>query len=103
MGCYTASNQTAFIKGRYILESVVTAHEVLHSIHHSGEPGIGLKLDYEKAFHKVNLDFLLEVLEKRNFSPIWIHWIRMITHGRYVGVKVNVVEGGFFTTGKGLR
>jgi hypothetical protein len=26
-----APNQTAFIKGRYILESVVTAHEVLHS------------------------------------------------------------------------
>jgi hypothetical protein len=24
------SNQTAFIKGRYILESVVTAHEILH-------------------------------------------------------------------------
>jgi hypothetical protein len=27
------SNQTTFIKARYILEGVVTAHEVLHSVH----------------------------------------------------------------------
>jgi hypothetical protein len=30
-----ASNQTTFIKGRYILESVVTAHEILHDMHHN--------------------------------------------------------------------
>jgi hypothetical protein len=28
-----ASNQTSFIKGRYILESVGTTHEILHSVH----------------------------------------------------------------------
>ena len=26
-----SSNQTTFIKGRYIIESVVTAHEILHT------------------------------------------------------------------------
>ena len=29
--------------------------------------------------------------------------IRQITHGGSVGVKLNGVEGNFFTTGKGLR
>jgi hypothetical protein len=29
-----ACNQTVFIKGKYILESVITAHEVLNSVHH---------------------------------------------------------------------
>jgi hypothetical protein len=38
-----ASNQTSFIKGRYILESVVTAHEILHDMHSSKQKGyIGL-------------------------------------------------------------
>ena len=50
-----ASNQSAFLKGGYILESVVTAHEVLHSIDSSKRQGLVLKLDYEKAFDKVNL------------------------------------------------
>jgi hypothetical protein len=44
------SNQTAFIKGMFILESVVTTHVVVHSVHQSRKQGIVLKLDYEKAY-----------------------------------------------------
>jgi hypothetical protein len=49
-----SSNQTAFIKGRYIFESLVTAHEILHSAHQSKNHCYLLKLDYEKAHDKVN-------------------------------------------------
>jgi hypothetical protein len=49
-----ASYQTAFIKGRYILESVVRAHEVVHNVHQGKQKGFMLKLDYEKAYHMVN-------------------------------------------------
>jgi hypothetical protein len=45
-----SSNQTAFIKGRYTLESVVFVHEVLHSVHCSKQPGMVPKLDYEMAY-----------------------------------------------------
>jgi hypothetical protein len=44
-----SSQQIAFIGGRYILESVVVAHEVVHSIHKKKKAGVILKLDYEKA------------------------------------------------------
>jgi hypothetical protein len=54
--------QSAFIKGRYILESVVVTHEVVHSLHKTQTPGIILKLDYKKAYDRVNLDFLFEIL-----------------------------------------
>ena len=103
MNTLTSSNQSAFIKGRFILESVVTAHEVLHSTAKSGNPGLVLKLDYEKAFDKVNLDFLIEILEKRNFNPLWVTWIKQVTHMGSVGVKINGIEGNYFLTGKGLR
>lgn len=43
-----APQQSAFIQGRYILESVVVAHEIVHGIEKSGEPGCIIKLDYEK-------------------------------------------------------
>jgi hypothetical protein len=49
-----APSQSAFIKGRYILESVVVAHEIVHSINKSGEKGVVLKLDYEKAYDRVS-------------------------------------------------
>jgi len=56
-----------FIKGRYILESVVVAHEIVHSLHSNKKPGLILKLDYEKAYDRVDWDFFFEVLEKRGF------------------------------------
>jgi hypothetical protein len=70
--------QTALIGGRYILESVVVAHEVVHNIHKGKKPGVILKLDYEKAYDRVNLDFLFEILTTRGFSRKWIRWIENI-------------------------
>jgi hypothetical protein len=95
--------QFAFIRGRFILESVVTAHEVIHEIHSKKEQGLVFKIDYEKAYDKVNLDFLYEVLSARGFSAKFIGMIRQITQNGSVGVKVNEVEGEFFLTGKGVR
>ena len=50
--------QSAFIKGRYILESVVTAHEIIHEFHSSRKHGMVLKLDYEKAYDIVDWRFM---------------------------------------------
>lgn len=99
-----SSKQSAFIKRRYILESVVTAHEISHSVHQLGDQDVVLNLDYEKAYDKVNWEFLLEVLEKRGFGPKWMMWVKIILYNGSVGISVNNVEGKFFKkTGKGLR
>lgn len=42
-------NESAFIKGRFILESVVCTHEVIHLVKKSGASGLVLKLDYKKV------------------------------------------------------
>jgi hypothetical protein len=60
-----AKEQSVFLRGGFILESVVVAHEVLHSVHKNKEPEVIIKLDYEKAYDRVNLDFLLEILRAR--------------------------------------
>jgi hypothetical protein len=65
--------------------------------------GFVFKIDYEKAYDRVNLDFLYEVLHLRGFSPFWIRLIKQLTTGGSVGVKINKVESYFFLTGKGLR
>jgi hypothetical protein len=98
-----ASNHTAFIKGRYILKSVITAHEAIHSVHQRNQKGFILKLDYEKVYDKVNWEFLLDILAKRGFGGKWIRWIKAILCRGSVGLTINNVEGEFFQTGKGLR
>jgi hypothetical protein len=47
-------NQTAFVKGRFILESVVSTHKILHEAVKEKMKGLVLKIDYEKAFDRVN-------------------------------------------------
>ena len=60
--------QTAFIKGRSILDGIAVLHDVLHEIKNSKEEVFILKLDFEKAYDRVRWDFI-EVLHKKNFVP----------------------------------
>jgi hypothetical protein len=96
-----ASNQTAFIKGRYVLESVVTVHEVLHSVHCSKQPGMMLKLDYEKAYEKGNWEFLLDILQKRGFGGRWLRWIKCVLYKGSIGLPLIIKRVNFFKQGKG--
>jgi hypothetical protein len=49
-----SSNQIAFVRGRCILESVVSVHEIIHHTIKKKEKGLLLKLDYEKAHDRVS-------------------------------------------------
>lgn len=42
------------MKGRNIMNRVLALHEVLHETKKNGEVGVVLKLDFEKAYDKVN-------------------------------------------------
>ena len=56
-----SSIQSAFIKGRYILDSVTLLHGTLHYIHRKKKSGVFLKIDFEKAYDKINWDFMFSV------------------------------------------
>ena len=82
---------------------MVILHETLHEIKKKKKNGVILKLDFEKAYDKVNWDFLQQTLRMRGFAPKWCRWIESIVSGGSVGIKVNDDTGEFFQTKKGLR
>jgi hypothetical protein len=47
-------SQTAFMPGRNIMEGVIMLHETIHELHRKKMNGIILKLNFEKAYDKVN-------------------------------------------------
>jgi len=73
--------QTAFIPGRYILDGVLIVHEILHELRVQKKKAIILKLDFEKAYDKVNWKFLQDVLIRKNFDLVWIEWILKTVQG----------------------
>jgi hypothetical protein len=40
------------------------------------EKSMSMKIDFKKAYDKVKLPFLQEVLRMKGFHPTWCEWIR---------------------------
>jgi hypothetical protein len=97
------SAQTAFIPGRNIYEGVVVLEEVIHELHKTKAKGIILKLDFEKAYDKVQWAFLKEVMRLKGFCETWIKWITLAVETGKVCINLNGVNGEFFQTFRGLR
>jgi hypothetical protein len=96
-------NQTTFVKGRFILESVVSAHEIIHFIARNRENVLVLKLDYKKAYDRVNSQFLEEMLVSRGFGSKWNAWIMKLVQGGSIAIRLNDENKPYFSPGKGLR
>jgi mannosylglycoprotein endo-beta-mannosidase len=99
----TKPSQSAFLPGRYILDGVVVLHETIHELKRRKQNGIILKLDVEKAYDKVNWEFLLQVLRMRGFPTVLCQWMEKVVSKGSVCVHVNGEQGCFFQTKKGLR
>jgi hypothetical protein len=95
--------QTAFMPGRHILEGVVILHETIHELHRKKLDGVLFKIDFEKAYDKVNWDFLQQALRMKGFDPKWCSWIQNYIEKGSVGIRVNNDIGHYFQTKKGLR
>jgi hypothetical protein len=65
--------------------------------------GVILKVDFEKAYDKVQWTFLQQTLRMKGFSPLWCKWIHQFVFGGSVAVNVNNYVGRYFQTKKGLR
>jgi Reverse transcriptase (RNA-dependent DNA polymerase) len=57
-------NQYAFLKDQNIMDNIIYAHEILHFMHHSKEPGLLLKLDFKKAFDNIDWNYILNTFRK---------------------------------------
>jgi len=95
--------QSAFVKGRGILDSVLMANEVVEDMRRNGGRGLCLKVDFEKAYDSVRWEFLYDMLLRMGFQRKWISWIRGCMESSTVSVLVNGSPTEEFKPARGLR
>lgn len=72
IGSLVNSSQSAFINDRCILDSVVSAQEVIINTFEDKTKAFLLNHDFEKAFDNVRWSFLLKLLRAKGFPELWI-------------------------------
>jgi hypothetical protein len=82
-------NQTTYIKGRLITDGVFALQEVIHELKVKKLGGILLKLDFEKAYDRVNWEFLSEVLHAKGFDPGVVHRLNQLVRNGKTAISIN--------------
>jgi hypothetical protein len=94
-------NQYGFIKSRTIQDCLAWAYEYLHFCHKTKKKTVAFKIDFEKAFDKVNHSFILAVLEAKGFGSVWCSWIKQLLTSATSSVLLNGIPGSFFIVKEG--
>ena len=86
-------NQKGFMKGRHISVNIRKVLDLMSLIENSGEPGIVLQIDFEKAFDRCHIPSLLQTLKIFGFPQEYVQWIEIL----YQGAHSKVVNKGYLS------
>ena len=86
-------DQTCGVPGRYIGENVALLRDVVDLANERDLPVAVLSLDQEKAFDRVDWQFLFSTLNVMGFGPSFIAWVKLL----YSGVRSTVFVNGYFS------
>jgi Reverse transcriptase (RNA-dependent DNA polymerase)/zinc-binding in reverse transcriptase len=95
-------SQTGFVQGRRIQDNTMAIYQILDYYRHSPSPGTLVFLDQEKAYDRVNWDYLLACLKKFGFGPRLSQAIMALHSGLNTSITANGFIGIPFRTAQGL-
>jgi len=103
IGSVVSYTQSAFIKGKQILDGILIANEVVDEARRMDKELLMFKVDFEKAYDSVDLKYLDMVMVNMNFPTLWRKWIAECAGTAKASVLVNGCPTEEFTIERGLR
>ena len=97
------TEQTAAIRGRAIIENLQLNRDIISYANLNNLEASIITLDQEKAFDRVNREFLFKTLRKFGYRPKLINTIEAMYNNIKAQVKVNGNMSQSFLTERGVR
>ncbi len=87
------TNQVYGVKGKDIADTTISIIDRIRYMKDKNKKGYVISLDFEKAFDRVEHEYLFEILRGYGFGENFIKWITILYRGAITRIKCN----GFFT------
>ena len=97
------TDQTGYVKGRYIGCNIRNIIDIYDYTEESNAPGALLSIDFEKAFDMLEHNFMFKALEKFNFGSNFVQWIRIFYENPVFRMKNNGWVSGTYKMLRGVR
>ena len=98
-----SSNQGGFVSGRQISDNILLVQEAIHSSTKRKEPGMAIKLDLANAFDRLRHSFIILVMEKFGFPPMFLNQIQACISSPWIAPLINGRPSEFFKASRGVR
>ncbi len=96
-------SQTGYITGRSTSDSIRLIQDIIHLSELNQTPTMLLTVDFQKAFDSIEWNLILIALEKFNFGPTFISWIKIIYDDISSCICNNGITSRYFNIGRGVR
>uniref|UniRef100_A0A9J8CV62 Reverse transcriptase domain-containing protein n=1 Tax=Cyprinus carpio carpio TaxID=630221 RepID=A0A9J8CV62_CYPCA len=96
-------DQTGFIKNRQSFFNLRRLMNIIYTSSDSYMPEALVSLDAEKAFDRVEWDYLFSTLKKFGFGDKFVSWVKLLYSSPVASVKTNGISSEYFSLHRGTR
>jgi hypothetical protein len=96
-------DQTGFVPGRYIVDSLITLCDIIQYLEEKRLPGLLVSIDFEKAFDTVSWIYMNKVLKAFGFGKEICNWVSTFYNDIKAYVMVNGKTSEGFKIKRGCR
>jgi hypothetical protein len=98
-----SQEQAGFVEGRQILDNIIQAHEIIHTLKSQRRGGMIIQLDLAKAYDKISWHYMAKTLEAFGFDQHWINWIVTLVSTTSYSLLINGAPAKPFCPSRGIR
>eukprot|EP00253_Pinus_taeda_P018950 PITA_18950 len=98
-----SEEQSGYVEGRQILDNILLAQEMIHTLHSRKEIGMLMQLDLSKAYDKASWRYLEAILEAFGFCRQWISWVLALIKSARFSILINGAPSEPFSPLRGTR